>query len=586
MNFQVFVHDLPHLARSRMAELRRVLEASGNPELLELSREAVEETESPINLVFTGQYNAGKSTLISALTGRDDIVIDSDVATTEVHSYEWGDVTLVDTPGVQAGRREHDEVAETALRDSDLVVFVVSVDLLDDAAVRHLGHVASDLGKRRGMCAVVNKAGTLAAEPDLRVDAVLDALGPGIPVPVVITDARDAIDALDESDPEIREGLNAQANIRGLADALNGLVTRSGQESRLRRPFEKVISLCAAAAELLTDDPAEQAARKVLNRERRLAIASRRRLEMAFDTQFLEYRRDLLNLGEDVADDVEALDSEQDERRRTAAIETLEGEFRQAAEKRTQELIEGLRQAIADEARVAAQELKELSESPQVSYLKEATAAFGPPKADRPRPSAGEQSTEDWSFLRSIGERAGDFAAWWGPQGASKTSAYAGSQGHKTIYSVGKTIGYDFKPWQAARWAKNVGEAAKFINKAAPFVAIGVEAFAAVRADVQEGKRITELQARRRRTLADVERSAAEVEGDTRARLAQDLANFYSPVLQRIEDQQARLDRNQMERDGIRGDLARISSACVDQLSVLDVFEAEDVTGQELPRAH
>lgn len=70
-----------------------------------------------------------------------------------------------------------------------------------------------------------------------------------------------------------------------------------------------------------------------------------------------------------------------------------------------------------------------------------------------------------------------------------------------------------------------------------------------------------------------------------RARLAQDLANFYSPVLQRIEEQQARLDRNQMERDGIRGDLARIRSACVDHLGVLDVHAAEDVPSRELPRA-
>ena len=86
---------------------------------------------------MTGEYNAGKSSILSALTGVE-IFIDSDIATSDVRSYEWGDVLLVDTPGVKAGRAEHDEIAEIALSEADLVVFVLTVDLFDDVTATHL----------------------------------------------------------------------------------------------------------------------------------------------------------------------------------------------------------------------------------------------------------------------------------------------------------------------------------------------------------------------------------------------------------------------------------------------------------------
>ena len=40
-----------------------------------------------LSLAFSGQYSAGKSTIISALTGRSDIHISADVATDEVQAY-------------------------------------------------------------------------------------------------------------------------------------------------------------------------------------------------------------------------------------------------------------------------------------------------------------------------------------------------------------------------------------------------------------------------------------------------------------------------------------------------------------------
>lgn len=572
MSSQVLVHELPERARALSARAQDAIARSQTEDVRSFAAALLIGDEGPIGLVFTGQYNAGKSTLISALTGLRDIVIDSNVATNEVRSYSWGQVHLVDTPGVQAGRAGHDAMAEDAIRDSDLVVFVVSVDLLDDAAVRHLRHVALDLGKRTSMVAVVNKSGMLQADAAVRVEAVRDALGPGQSIPVVITDARDYLDAESEQDPAFRDELLRQGNVDALAAALNGLVTRSGQESRLRRPFEKITAVCSDVLEALAEDPADQAARKVVNRQRRLVVASRRRLELAFENEYSDYRRAIMSLGEDVADAVDAVDNLAGEERRQS-IESAEAAFRAHAEEETDRLLDRLRSRITEEANRASQESHELISSPQVELLETVTADWQSHENARTARQVNEPTQRDYhSLLERIGAEAGAFAAVWAPEGATKTSQYAGSVGHKTIYWIGKVAGKDWKPWEAVRWAKNVGEAAKFVNKAMPFVAIGADAFVAIRADVKEGRYLAERQVRHRKTIDDSRKAADEVINEVKSRLDVAISEFYGPASQAIEDQQRALDDADELRSGIRGDLAAIVSECRENLALLDEF--------------
>ena len=86
-------------------------------------------SDTPWSVVLTGPYNAGKSSIALALTGDDSIVIDADVATAQTERYPWGGVEVVDTPGVRTGDLTHDEIAETALRNADLVLFVITPNL-------------------------------------------------------------------------------------------------------------------------------------------------------------------------------------------------------------------------------------------------------------------------------------------------------------------------------------------------------------------------------------------------------------------------------------------------------------------------
>lgn len=102
-------------------------------------------------LVIVGEFNAGKSACINALL-HDDVLEEGVIPTTnqvtmvrygtnnEQHQREHGileidypadflrDISIVDTPGVNAILREHEQLTEDFVPRSDLILFITSVD--------------------------------------------------------------------------------------------------------------------------------------------------------------------------------------------------------------------------------------------------------------------------------------------------------------------------------------------------------------------------------------------------------------------------------------------------------------------------
>ncbi len=66
--------------------------------------------KSQLTIALIGQYNAGKSTLIKALTGDPSVRISAEICTDRITEYLWKEVLLIDTPGIYAGRTDHDQI--------------------------------------------------------------------------------------------------------------------------------------------------------------------------------------------------------------------------------------------------------------------------------------------------------------------------------------------------------------------------------------------------------------------------------------------------------------------------------------------
>lgn len=85
-----------------------------------------EKKQNPdLSIMVYGVYNAGKSTFINALIGKEVAEMDDIPLTDCVTAYTYENYQILDTPGIDAPK-EHEQVTEEQLLKSDAILFVVN----------------------------------------------------------------------------------------------------------------------------------------------------------------------------------------------------------------------------------------------------------------------------------------------------------------------------------------------------------------------------------------------------------------------------------------------------------------------------
>ncbi len=117
-------------------EAQEIIEPRAEDEIKELATDfnkfwAEYKQQTKLTIAFIGQYNAGKSTLIKTLTGDPTVRISAEICTDQVTEYPWQDVLLLDSPGIYAGKTDHDEITLDRISKCDLLVFVVPNELFN-----------------------------------------------------------------------------------------------------------------------------------------------------------------------------------------------------------------------------------------------------------------------------------------------------------------------------------------------------------------------------------------------------------------------------------------------------------------------
>ncbi|MGK3964069.1 GTPase [Sorangium sp. So ce118] len=546
-------------------DLRAATVRSDDPKVRDLCHEVDEvrivgasSDAPPLTIAFVGQYNAGKSTILRVLTGREDIGIDSDVCTDAVTAYDWNGVRLLDTPGIHAGYADHDEKTYAAIDRADLLVFVVTNELFDDTMGRHFRDLAFAREHARRMLLVINKMAQDPGTPDTKRTDIEKVTAPLTTSDFrgVFIDARSWLDA-QSAHGQDRDDLLEIANIGALIEALNAFIAERGLAGRLSAPLFAMRGIAEQARALLsTDFPEERAALELLHRKRNILLASRARLRTAMSGVIGRAVGDLGKYGDEVAEAIEPGRAEKDvealhahaQRRATARSDAFSEEARQCVEAELGDLRPQL-DALRDG--VLARELRGRVDNASPGGPSSLVGEFARPSWQaRPK----EEVLAEWpAKAKKVGDivnNIGSWAARWatGPaaEGAAIGSATAvrGSQAHQVLYNAGKFFGVKFQPWGAVKVARAIGNAGLVIAAVGGVLAV----VAQIAEDRQQEQYRRQLRDARDGVRSAYRDAALSVQSAFWLQFESFLSDFYDSELRAIDELVEELAGKRSER--------------------------------------
>ena len=509
---------------------------------------AVENNGAALTVAFVGQYNAGKSTIISALTGKQDIPIDADVCTDTVTAYDWEGIQLLDTPGIHAGYADHDDLTYRTIDRADLLVFVITSELFEDVIGNHFRDLAFERDKAREILLVVNKIGMDPGTPEIKLPDIAKVTKPLSPEDfrTVFIDAKTYLDALEETDAEDRVDLFAIAGFERFVTALNTYVHGRRFMGRLTTPLFGIRSLARQAEAFLTVDmPEERAALELLNRKQHLFFSSRTRLKETLRGLVSTAAADITTYGDEVAESILPDSTEADMRAKH------EGAQRRA-EERCAKLEHEVKSAVEVELRGLKQGLEMLHEGTLAKQLRGQVKAAALVR-DRSGAKKAEGSKIEWTGLsgvtpsdrmarlKKVGDIAqsfGEYAANWttGPfaQAAKfgSTTRARGSQAHQVIYDVGKFFGAKFKPWGAVNVARHIGNVGRIIGVVGGILTL----LAQLKEEQQQEEQRRQLRDARDSVRRAYRKASREIEAEFWASYETFSSDFYDGELEAINE--------------------------------------------------
>jgi len=514
-----------------------LLAQGNNEELTALRKKLREELkeyreQGIIKVAFVGQYSAGKSTIISALTGQRDIHIDADIATDKTASYDWNGIKLIDTPGLFTDRKDHDEITYEAINKSDLLVFCLTYMLFDSLTAENFKKLAYEKGYRWKMMLVINKMSDEAGEEAQKIvnyrKSLAEALKPYNidEFPICFIDAKDYCEGVDEDDEFLLEVSRFQTFI----DTLNNFVERRAALTRFDTPVRIALSCVDEAQLSFTRDSSEDSAfLEVLARLSRTVRRERDRLRTKVRSIGLRLSSAVAKEGTVLAaavggnEDIEAL-SEQAESNVKGHYEKVGAELEEVVEVAIESLREEVKEVLQSDLIQAFVARLEVNQKVSARNV-ESDGNF-------------ERLVNQVEQLKTIGKTVGsevtDLAAGRvstvSGQGFLQASNVAGSNLHHGVYAIGKLIGFDFKPWQAVNIAKDIANVMAFVGPILGVVSVAID----IRAMQKEKEQDKKLADARCEITSQFIKIARDLESQIESQLREVETQIYGEIEQQI----------------------------------------------------
>ena len=494
--------------------------------------------EGLISVAFIGQYSAGKSTIISALTGKRDIKIDADIATDKTASYDWNDIKIIDTPGLFTDREDHDDITYEAIDKADLLVFSLTYMLFDSTTVKNFKKLAYEKGYAWKMMLIVNKMSDEAGEEAEKIanyrHSLAEALKPYSldDFPVCFIDAKDYCDGIDEDD----EFLCEISRFETFIQELNQFVERRGSLAKLDTPVRIALSAVNDAQTELTRNSGEDSTFfEILNQISRKVKNERNRVKIKIQSIALKLAAAIAQEGVELASYVGQINSEAEAERKQKEINVM---IDKHCSKANQEIQAVFDTAIEDIRQEVEKVLEGNLAQAYIAYIEKTFDASinhiheGINIEALKKQFAGLQGVAETVGSNILKNASRNFLNTAGKTGFLRGMDVAGGGLHQAVLGVGKAVGFKFKPWQAVGMAKNLGNFAKMLG---PIFAVGALAFDL--AEVEKERKLEQQMADARQQIVSAfQKQAKDLEHQIEIQFYEFDKQVYGEIEQKIVD--------------------------------------------------
>ena len=520
------IHEWAEETATILARARKVLEDSMQDEIRSLARKLPEESNEdvrPVSLAFAGQYTAGKSTILKVLTGSEDIATGAGVTTEQTQVLDWNGVEVVDTPGIHTSLRpDHDAISYEAISRADLLVFVITNELFDRHIGDHFRKLAIDREKGHETILVVNKMGRIGNSQGTRAVITEDLRKPLAPftpekLRITFTDAQIALDASQETETDIAEIREEEANIEELVRNLNDIIEKKGLNARQTTALYTIDQVMQEAiAAVPTVDPDADTLIMVYNQNIRVMKETRAQMQQAVNNAIARTTEQVQLAGSNCAEnfypgitreEVGRAEQEADER-----VETLWGQLIEQIERDCTEILPSMGDHLEElhnshRFQSTIHNLNNRSPGYEVNtMLKTAQETAGWLS------KLGRAASENSSAIRS---------------GAAELSRFSGSPAHGAVLNIGRKM------------ARNINRASAILSLSGTGLGIYLQ--------VKEGEEEDRRSEEARRTRQDIRLQYSDLAQQVRAEANATAEEYINEILTRpMEQMQEHADRRTM----------------------------------------
>jgi len=501
----------------------QILDSYAEPEIQNLLEDFKQfwneyQNQPKLTIAFIGQYNAGKSTLIKALTGDPAVRISAEICTDEVTEYSWKDVLVVDTPGIYAGRTAHDSLTLEKISRSDLLVFVVPNELFNPQGGDFFKKVANDMQRVGQMVLVINKMSREIGEPETLLSSILQVIEPYHynDFYTCFIDADSYLQARYETDEEEKTFLVGESNFDNFLNALQKLIERNELSAKLVTPLHKAVDLLEKSYNFLaTNDQLTRDLLELLRRKENILRASQIRSKNIYRSILNELEYEIIMIAEQVASKVNGYHSEEE-------INKEINNSEQGIDSLVKLKITEIGSSITTEMINLETKLQELEGSLLGKKIKREIEIELQHKKKQKNYDLNESGSS--TYLKAAPEIL---------QGVGK---FASQASRDIVYNIGKSLGVKFKPWGAFKGAN-------FIRGLGPVLAglgFALDIFLSKKEEEDERNFEQQLIEMRAKIRQDYRELALQIKNSYEVNISSEI-QFYDEELKDIESQKEQL---------------------------------------------